>query len=101
SRGQQRDQEVRAQLRLLVGQRVDQAHGTAAWVVVRQGQLVVLVRTDERVAERLHQARGRERIGDCPTGALTRGQAPARRSGRQDRRDLVVSAQPRDLLDQV
>ena len=82
---EQRDQQVGAQVRLLVGERVDQPHGAPTGVVRGQVQRVELVGPHERVAEHLDEpasasARATERRARWPAVRP----APAGATGRVD-----------------
>ena len=71
---EQGDEQVRPQVRLVLGDRVGQPDRTAAVVVRVQAQRVQLVRADERVAEHLDEPGVREALGDRPPDPLLVGE---------------------------
>ena len=94
---EQRDQQVGAQVRLLVGERVDQPHGATTGVVRGQAQRVELVGPDERVAEHLDETGLGQRPRDRAPGPLARGQArdrPGRRGASTGSRRTRAAARP-------
>ncbi len=99
--GQQAGQQRCAQLRLGLGDRVDQPGGLTPRVVGSQAERVVHRGRDERVTEHLGVAGCAQRPRHGSPQPLLVGQpVPGRRSG-QLGGDLVVALEADDLLDQV
>ena len=90
-----------AHQRLLVGQRVGQAHGARHLGVDVEPERGVAVGADERRAPHLGQALAGQHVGDEPPHPLGVGETGAARGGRDDRRDALVAVDAGDLLDEV
>ena len=98
---EQPGQQGRAQLRLVLAQRVRDLDRGAARVFRREHEAVRLRRRRERVTVHLDEAGGAERAGDRPQRPLPLGEAVARGGARLPDGDVAVTLEADDLLGQV
>ena len=99
----QRRQDVAAQERTVAGQRIGDLHAHALDLVRVVRERAVILVAHERIGQGLHQTVFRQLVGHLALAALIVGQADlALHGGRgHGHRNLVISDQSGDLLDQV